>query len=116
MALSLIMLMAVVRTLAAKKYALFVDHARHRKGPVHFNVFSEDTAVGSCRKCQGSFSFGSSRPPFVRSESEYESDSAIGDQCAQKISSRKLDDDGEMDCLLLAQLGFKPGSIEPMLL
>ena len=115
MALSLIMLMAVVRTLAAKKYALFVDHARHRKGPVHFNVFSGDTAVGSGRKW-GSFSFGSSRPPFVRSQSEYESDSAVGDQCAQKISSRKLDDDGEMDCLILAQLGFKPGSIEPMLL
>lgn len=108
----------VIGVLKARNYALFLNH-KPLNGEVHFDVFSE-TVPGRkwgqfhCNVPDDSGS-GSEPSPVLGGDSE----PAWDPHYATKVSTSG-DESGHggdsNHCLLLALLGFKPDSLEPMLL
>ena len=98
---------AVIGTLEAQDYALFVSH-EHPDTQVEFNVFS---AVRSGQPW-GEFTFASDlTASFQGIGPKYDEEVVGTPQYAKKISS--YGNNGRWESVLIARLRFKPGQPEP---
>lgn len=113
---------AVIGTLEAQDYALFVSHD-HPDGQVDFNVF----AAARTGQAWGEFTFSTDlSSSYIGGPSYDEPMPAAGPQWARKVSSYGVStsnsgaasgsgggNGGKWEAVLLARLRFKPDSLEP---
>jgi hypothetical protein len=109
---SILTFLAVVGTLCAPEYALFVSHS-HPNGQAHFNVFSDRKSGGRW----GTFTTDTEYPSDEGGPSYIEEipPKAMFDSKVSPVCLNAGSDDKDWDTLMLARLRFPTDATEPTL-